>query len=197
MSMKTTEIDQPRGHELPKKVLIVDTRQAIIGGVLAALISMVGVILPGRITNFEARGLLEAMMPSVHFLSSSVMTASATIMALMLTLLSLSQGARTNLRPIHYHRIQQIGFMDAIAFIGSVILLMFVSIPLNESQAVVPEWYSVLYYLLLIFAAALGGVVVTIVLSLYNVITSMILLLSPEEVDLSDLIFAEEELTSE
>ncbi len=85
MSRKIKENDALSEPEVRRKVLIVDTRQAIIGGVLAALISMVGVILPGRITNFEARGLLEAMMPSVHFLSSSVMTASATIMALMLT----------------------------------------------------------------------------------------------------------------
>lgn len=192
---KADKSASPEGEKASplSKVVLVDTRQAMIGGGIAALIALAGVIVTGQVSGFEARRLLEAIMPSIHFLSSSIMMASATIMALMLTLLSLSQGANTPLRPVHYHRIQQIGFMDALAFIGSVILLMVVSIPLNESQEVAPDWYVSIYYVILIFAAALGGIVVTVVLSLYNIITSMIYLISPEEVDLSDLVLSDEE----
>ena len=176
-----------------KKVMIADTYQAVIGGGLAAVLSVTGVILTGQVSGFEARRLLEAIMPSIHFLSSSVLMASATIMALMLTLLSLSKGTNTTLRPIHYQRIQRTSLLDALAFIGSVVLLMFVSIPLGESQEVVSDWYVPIYYMLLLFAAALGGLLVTIVLSIYNIINSMIYLLSPEEIDLSDLVLSEEE----
>lgn len=140
-----------------KRVIIADTYRAVIGGGLAAVLSAAGVILTGQISGFEARRLLEAIMPSIHFLSSSVLTASATIMALMLTLLSLSKGANTTLRPIHYQRIQRTSLLDALAFIGSVVLLMFVSIPLGESQEVAANWYVPIYYTLLLFAAALGA----------------------------------------
>lgn len=146
----------------------------LLGGAVAAVVAFVGAGAVGRISGVEARVVLESMLPTTRFLASGMMTASATILALMLTVLGLSSSTETTLRPLHYRRVKQIAFIDAIAFVCATVFLLLLSVPVGESEQVPAGWYSTIYYIVLVISALLGGLLITIVLALYDTIRDMI-----------------------
>lgn len=152
---------------------IVDVKWAITGGVLAALTAIGGMMAVGTVGSYEARQLLEATLPTIRFLCSSTMTASATVLALMLTLLSFSQAHDTEFKESHYVRILQVSWMAAATIIAATMLLLFLSIPLEESDEV-RTYYEWIYYAILVASAGLGGMVVTMILMLYNAIHGLV-----------------------
>ena len=159
-----------------------DSRQVLIAGFVAGSIALGGMLLVNVSSGSEARLLLDAMMPSVRFLCSAVMAASATILALMLTLLSFSSAQDAKLKRAHYDRVKQIARVDTGTFAAAIILLLAISVPLAESAKIPPQWYTIVYYLTVVYSAALGGALIAIILMLYNAITDLIGVIDPEEV---------------
>lgn len=157
----------------------------LIGGLLAALIGASGTVFVGSISGFEALALLEGILPSTRFLCSAVTTASATILALLLTAMSLSEAVDAELKPETYGRMQWLALLDAIALIGAVVVLLILNIPLQESDAVPTQLYDVFYYVLVSVASALGGLLIAIVLVLYDTVKGMCQLLGAGDSDLS------------
>lgn len=153
--------------------------RAIVGGIVSTIVALIGVIIVNVSSGSEARALVEGMLPSIRFLCSAVMTATATILALMLTMLSVSRGGEGKFKPSHYNRVQKIALIDTITFAGAIILLLFVSIPLSQSDSVPTSYYKILYYIVLGYAAALGGTLISIILMLYNAITDMVQVVHP------------------
>src|SRR5205085_9497203 len=89
---------------------------ALVGGLLAVATVLVGQWFIGRIySGSEARNLLEAMINSALWLGGSVVTASATILALMLTMLSLSDQSKIDFDKYFFKRIEQIGILTTIS----------------------------------------------------------------------------------
>lgn len=158
---------------------LVDAKWALVGGALATVIAFAGLTAVGRVSGFEARGLLDATLPSIRFLTSTVATASATILALMVTVLALSHTLEHELDEIHYRRIQQISWLSALTIAASVTLLLFLSIPLGESEQVVREWYEWLYYAVVVLSSLLGGMLVSLVLMLLNAVQGLVRVLAP------------------
>lgn len=153
---------------------VVGSTRAIAGGALAFLVIFIGTYSVGEMSGVEARSLLTSMLPTARFLYSAVVTASATILALMLTLLSLSFNTQSELDRRHYLRIKQIAMIDTVTFIAAMSLLLFLVVPLDEPKAIVPRWYEVFYYVTVGGSAVLGGLLVTIVLMLYATVRDMI-----------------------
>ena len=155
---------------------------AVSGGVLAACIALVGQWLIGRIyTGEEARYLIEAMLNSALYFGASVVTASATILALMLTMLSLSDQTKIDFDRVFFKRIEQIGIMTTISLASSILLLLFLSIPVQESKNVPTTWFTTIYYILIIALALLAGLLVMVVLMLLNAIRSLIEGVRPDD----------------
>lgn len=152
----------------------VDLRKALLGGVLAVLIAIAGSTVVGTLYGAEGRLLLEAMLPTTRFLCSAMMTATATILALMLTILSLSSNSSNQIHAAHYKRVQQIALLDMIAFVGATLLLLVLNIPLEESDSISSGWYNTSYYVVLIYSSVLGGMLISIVMMLYAAIRDMI-----------------------
>jgi hypothetical protein len=152
----------------------VDLRKALLGGILATIVAGVGSTVVGNLYGAEGRLLLEAMLPTTRFLCSSMMTATATILALMLTILSLSSSSSNQIHSSHYKRVQQIALLDMIAFVGATLLLLVLNVPLEESDSLSTEWYNTSYYVILIYSSALGGMLISIVVMLYAAIRDMI-----------------------
>lgn len=152
----------------------VDLRKALVGGALAALVAISGTWLVGRLHGAEGLVLLEAMLPTTRFLCSAVMTATATILALMLTLLGLSTDAADRIHPAHFRRVKQIALLDTIAFAAATLFLLVLNIPLEESDNLPTGWYDVAYYAVLIFSSLLGGMLISAVLMLYDAVRDMI-----------------------
>lgn len=158
----------------PEVDVEVDLRKAIVGGALATSVVLAGTFAAGRISGAEGRILLQAMLPSVRFLCSATVTASSTILALMLTLLGLSYETTSQIKPAHYKRIKQIALVDAIAFVTAALLLLLIIVPLEETEAVPSGWYSTMYYIAIVMSSVLGGLIISVILMLYDAVTDII-----------------------
>lgn len=161
--------------------LSTDTRRAAVGGGVAALVALAGMILVNVSSGSEARILLEGMLPSIRFLCSAIMTATATVLALMLTLLSFSNTQSKELKSQHYDRVGQIARVDTVTFAAALVLLLLVSVPMAESSEVPANWYTIVYYVAVLYTAGLGGALIIVMLMLYNTITDLISAIHPSE----------------
>ena len=174
---------QPAGapsNQQGEQTLFVGAKRALIGGLLAAGVAAGGQWFVGQVySGTEARNLLEAMLPSARSVGSAVVTAAGTILALMLTMLSLTNQARSSFDRVFYQRVERIGLLSTIALAMGTLLLLFLSIPIQESQQVPSSWYSYVYYVVIALTASLSGLLVAIVLMLYNAMTSLIQVLRP------------------
>lgn len=151
-----------------------DIGLATVGAVLAAAVAFGGAYSIGNLGGVEAIGLIQSSLPTSRFLASALMTSSATILALMLTLLSLSHGTDFRLHPIHYRRVRIIALVDATAFVAATVFLLLLNIPVEETKNVPARWYDTLYYIMLGVSSALGGVLIGIVLMLYHTVRDVI-----------------------
>lgn len=148
-------------------------RWSFAAGVAAALLALGGMLGVGRVGQGEAIALLHSILPTVRFLCSGVMTATATILALMLTMLGIAYQSNEKLTRLHYRRIRIIAVLDTAAFIGSTLLLLWLAIPLEQSEPV-HRAMEAIYYAVTGLAAALGGLLVVVVLLLYEALHHMI-----------------------
>lgn len=144
-----------------------------VGGGVAVLMGL-ATFAVGNVGDNEARVLLEAMMPTSRFLSSSIMTASATILALMLTVLGMTVKSDVKHEITFYHRIQQIAFYDMLLLITATCFLVLHCIPITKSDELPSWWYPTVYYMLLAIAAILAGAMVSVVAMLYATLRDLI-----------------------
>jgi hypothetical protein len=172
---KTTD-SQHKGE----RRLFFGSKKSLFGGILAGSIALGGQWLVGQVySGYEARQLLEAVASSSLYLGGSVVTASATIIALMLTMISLTRQTKGEFDSIFFKRIQRIGLLSTVALISGILLLLFLSIPLQESNKVPAYYFKPIYYILIVFVAGLSGLLVSIVLMLMNAIDSLIDVVRP------------------
>lgn len=158
---------------------LVDPNLALAGGGVAALLTFLAMYALGSVGSVEARILLESTLPSIRFLYSTLGTASATILALMLTLLGLSEATERRLKHVHYRRVQQISWMAAAALLLSVGLLMVLIFPLEEAEGFPGGWFDIVYYVILGFSAVLGGLMFSLVAMLMNAIRHLVRVVRP------------------
>ncbi len=156
---------------------------ALVGGAIVAVAAAMLAFVVGKVGGLEAAALLEASLPTIRFLCSSVMTASATTLALMLTLLSLTAGADQKLKPAFYLSIKTVALLAVIAFIGAAVLLLTLAVPFGEEVEVPATWYVVLYYSATLGAALVVGVLVAVLLSLYQIVGDLIATFWLDEAD--------------
>ena len=168
-----------------QRYLYVSTKNALIGGVVTALVMGAIFVLVGIAGGWQAQVLLESTMPTTRFLCSAVMTVSATTLALMLTLLGLSNNIEGQIKSEHFERIRQIALIDVIAFIGATVLLLAHTIPFGEDLDVAQNVYVIAYYSIMGGAALLGGTLVAMILMLYDAVRDLVqLFCSDKESDL-------------
>lgn len=170
------ESDEDQPGRLPR---FVDMKWTVAGGAFAAVILFLVGSAVGVVSQHEARPLLQGAVPTIRFLASSVLAAGATILALMLTLISLTEATELDFKPSHFRRLELISLMNAVAIILSVVLLAFLSVPLEESDGPINEFYHVVYYLVMAGASLLGGIMVTIVLMLHNAVRGLVGAMAP------------------
>lgn len=150
-----------------------DLRLAAFGGLAAAAVGFGGMAIVGTASAVEARRLLDAVLPTVRFAASAYVAGGATILALMLTLITFSITHDREFRESHYKRIREISMLTTAVIVASVMLLMFVSFPLGEAD-VNRDWYRWVYYAVLLGGAVVGGVFISIMLMLYYAVRGLI-----------------------
>lgn len=163
----------------PDRARFVDRTATAAGGVLGALVTGVTMLALGSVGDIEARAILESTLPTLRFIASTIATATATILALMLTMLGLSHAMGSKLKHIHYQRIAQVSWMSSVAIIGSVFLLIFLALPFGEAENFPTRWFETVYYGVIGWTSLLGGLFFAIVISLLNAVRGVISVIHP------------------
>ncbi len=149
-------------------------KRALFGGIVAALITGGGAFLLGSLSGYEAKSLIKSSLPGINTLCNTIVLASATILALLLTLLSVSSGTKSRLKDEHYRHVLIIAKIDTIVFVVAMVVFQIFNIPITEAENVPNSWYSTIYYVSLSLSAVLSGALISVVLMLYNAVTSII-----------------------
>ncbi|QDO92591.1 hypothetical protein FNB79_00870 [Formosa sediminum] len=162
---------------------ITNNKNAIYGGVLATLFTGLGVFLLGNVSGYEARHLLKVSLNSLNMLCNTIVLASATILALLLTLLSVSDGSKDTIKERHYQQVLSIAKFDVVLFISALILFQFFNIPISESENVPTSWFSIIYWTTLASTSIISGMMITVIMMLYNAVTNLIAIIGLGEKD--------------
>lgn len=174
----------------------VDTKRAFIGGGLAAVITLSGAFIVGEASGSEAYRLLEVAISATRSFSGTITLATGNILALMLTLISLTSNSDVKLKRAHYTRVEEIAWVDTLTFIGAILIYLLLNIPISESEPTSDpaKFIAYFYYATLVMASMLGGAVITVILMLFNAVTDIIHIMSPKEEETpTNLVITEED----
>lgn len=158
-------------------------QRALYGGLIAAIITGTGVFLLGNISGYEAKKLIASSLPGINMLCNTIVLASATILALLLTLLGISSGSKSKLKRGHYNQVMAIAKLDASLFVVAIILFQIFNIPITESEELPTAWYSTIYWATLFLSSLLSGGMVSVILMLYHTVINMIKIIGLGEKD--------------
>lgn len=149
------------------------------GGAVAAVALFGMSIGVGRIGDFQALRLIEAVLPTSRFLASSAVAAGATVLALLLTLLGLSLNSEFRFGAQLYQRARYITVLSVAAIVVGVGVLLAVAVPVAEVEGL-DGFYDLLYYVLVVALSVLGGIMVTIGLMIAETLFGLIGIGHPE-----------------
>lgn len=150
------------------------TQRAVIGGLISLVIILAGTFLMGKLSGYEAKILIRHSLSGMHTLCNTISLASATILALLLTVLGISSGSKSKLKKDHYRHILQIAKLDTFVFVASVIIFLILNLPITESDNVPYNWFNFVYYISLAASSILSSLLIMVVLMLYNTIVNII-----------------------
>lgn len=146
----------------------------IIGGVITAICTGLGIYLVGNLSGYQAMDLIGASLPRISSLFNTIILASSTILALLLTLLSLSSATDSKLKKSHYSQVLTIARYGSVLFIVTLILFQLLNIPIVETEGIPTSWYTNIYWISLFASALVSGFMVVVILMLYNTISDII-----------------------
>ena len=124
--------------------------------------------------------LIKAIKEASLYFGSSIATASATTLALMLTLLSMTHQADKEFDRSTYRGIQLVAFVFTLTFIISISLLLCLSLPIGEFSSIPANWYKTLYYIIVALNGVMTSLVIYGVLILFEIIRGIILKIAPD-----------------
>lgn len=159
------------------------TRRALLGGLVSLFIILLGSLLLGELSGYEAKILIKKSLSGLNTLCNTIALASATILALLLTVLSISSNSKPKLKKDHYIHILQIAKLDTAVFIAAVISFLLLNLPITESDNVPDNWYNYIYYSSLSISSILSSGLIVVVLMLYNIIVDMIQIIGLKRYD--------------
>lgn len=161
------------------KNLTQHARSAVAIIVLVFIISMIGFSIVGRVySETQSRFLLEAIAPSLRTLCFAVITASATIIPLLMTMLSLARKVESSFDKTFYVRLRIITWLGTVALISATLLLLVISIPITESDGL-RRWYGVVYVAVVMGASTIASLLVGIIVTLYKTMQGLLFNLTP------------------
>ena len=138
-----------------------------------------GALLTGELSGYEAKNLIKASLDGLNTLCNTIVLASATILALLLTLISFSSRSDSKLKEDYYRHISILAKLDTGVFIAAMITFLFFNIPITESDSVPDNWFSIIYYVSLGLSSILSAALIVVVIMLYNTVIQLIIMVSP------------------
>lgn len=150
------------------------TKRALTGGLISLFTMLLGTYLLGELSGYEAKILIKNSLAGINTLCNTIALASATILALLLTLLGLSSGAKSKLKKDHYRHVLEIAKIDTAVFIAAIISFLLFNLPVTESENVPAHWFNIVYYISLGISSTLSAALIVVVIMLYNTIQNII-----------------------
>ena len=129
----------------------------------------------------EATNLIDALSGTGLYLGSAIAGASATTLALMLTLLGLTRRAEAEFDHTLYKSISQVAWLSTVSLVGAVILLLLLVLPVGEFEEMPDGWYRILYELLFAQTVIVCALLVATVVRLFLAIRHVIVKITPGE----------------
>ena len=159
---------------MKKQNFFTANKKPLLGGVAAAAFTGLGAFLLGDISGYEAKSLITSSLSGINMLCNTIVLASATILALLLTLLGISTGTDSKIKKEHYRQVLSIAKFDTVLFVGALILFQLFNIPITESENLPTSWFAYIYWATLFFSSILSGFMVSVILLLYTTVTDII-----------------------
>lgn len=146
------------------------------GGVIT-LFGFTAAYLIGSVQIYQAKEIMIESKNNFNTLCNTVVLASATILALLFTVLGLSANTDISLKKAFYQRIKQVALFDTALFILTMIIFLALNFPVGESNEIPDYWYQGIYYATAVSASIIGGLIVSVIILLYNTISDLIQIL--------------------
>jgi len=159
------------------------TRRAILGGIISMFVIGLGTFMLGQLSGYEAKVLIKNSLSGINTLCNTIALASATILALLLTLLALSSNSKSKLKKDHYKHVLQIARLDTVVFIAAIMAFLLFNLPITESDNVPQNWFNIVYYISLGISSILSAALIVVVLMLYNTVVNIIKIVGLGEKD--------------
>jgi len=171
-------------------------KRALFGGAISTITIALGAFFLGDISGYEAKKLLEKSLQGLIMLCNTIVLASATILALLLTLLGISTGTDTKLKKDHYHQVLNIAKFDTVVFLSSLILFQSFNLPIVEAENVNISWYDYIYWITLFASSVISGMMAATILMLYRTVSNIIAIVGLKSED-HRMLIDEDELEEE
>jgi len=152
----------------------IDLWRAGAGGLVGGGVIAASYWIFGSVQAWEAQDLLEPIIATLRYFCSAVVGASATILALMLTVLSLSAQSEVQLSTFHYRRLRNIARLDAVVFVFTILFFVFIGMPYEGADNFPRGALTWVLYAVVTCASLITGVMITVVLSLYQTVKETI-----------------------
>lgn len=127
----------------------------------------------------EAVALLESLSQSGLYLGSATATASATTLALMLTLIGMVRRAEQRFEDRIYRNIEHVSSLSTASLFLSLILLLALVFPVGEFEDLPADWYPMLYQGLFGATVVLVALLAATVTMLYRTVRQVIAHITP------------------
>lgn len=127
----------------------------------------------------EATNLIQSLTQTGLYLGSAIAGASATTLALMLTLLGLTNQTQTDFDSDVYRSISQVAWLSTISLVGAVILLLMLVLPVGEFNKMPDGWYQLMYEVIFALTVLVCALLTATVVRLFMTIRRVISQVTP------------------
>lgn len=114
----------------------------------------------------EAQDLIESLSSTGLYLGSAVTGGSASILALMLTLLGLARRSESEFDDTVYRSIMKITTYAAVNLVVAIILMLLFVVPVGDYENIPDPWYPMIYKVLFGGITIMSAVMVTTITEL-------------------------------
>jgi hypothetical protein len=154
---------------------------SIIGWTLATVLTLLVIFLNGNVYGpTEGKDLLSAIQRASLYYGSAVAGTSATVLALMLTLLSLVTNTNKEIEKGIFTRLHIIALLCVVAFTEAIVLLLVISFPVDGLDKVPGEMFTYIYYAICIWNGMMAAHMISTIFILRDTLVNIIGQMSPD-----------------
>ncbi|MEQ8677379.1 MAG: hypothetical protein RLP44_17830 [Aggregatilineales bacterium] len=154
---------------------------AFMGGfIIFVMASGLALLIGGIYSDTQARSLIEAMAPSLRTLCFAIITASATIISLLLTTVGFAHRLNNDFDARFYKEIKLIARLCTLLLILSVTILLILTMPITENDNL-KAWFSAVYYVVIFSSGLLSALSVGTIILLYKTVDDIINVVYPDQ----------------